>query len=529
MSGPNPSLARDLAATRSTLLRGMATPQGGYASATNLSTEPETDICIIVEGCYPYIPGGVSGWIDWLMRTQNDLSFSVVTLWPRPTTQPPRYQLPPNVKSFSHLYLQDFGDRPVTKAAIPPEADALADALGDYMMHGSLAQLQAVMEQLDKVKRTLPLAVMFNSPVAWQIVRRMYARTMPYSSFLDFFWAWRALLGGLFATLEFPLPRARVYHTISTGYAGLLAARAGLETGRPALLTEHGIYTNERRIELLMADWLADTVDKGHALDDPRLDLRDLWIRSFEAYARTCYEGCTDVVTLYEDNQRAQRILGAPEQRLSVIANGIDVGKFGRVPLVADTERPTMCLIGRVVPIKDVKSFITAASLLKQRIPDLRALILGPTDEDEVYNAECVALVETLGCGDCVEFTGTVNILDYMPKVHVAVLTSLSESQPLVILEAGAAGIPFVATNVGSCREIIEGRADEQPPLGPGGIVCDLVSPSQIADAVGLLLLDKAKRRAYGEALRARVRQTYTSQQAVDAYQGLYRRLIDAA
>jgi polysaccharide biosynthesis protein PelF len=365
--------------------------------------------------------------------------------------------------------------------------------------------------QLEQVKRTLPLAVMFNSPVAWQIVRRMYARMMPYSSFLDFFWAWRALLGGLFATLEFPLPRARVYHTISTGYAGLLAARAGLETGRPALLTEHGIYTNERRIELLMADWVADTVDKGHALDDPRLDLR-----------------CSDVVTLYEDNQRAQRILGAPEQRLSVIANGIDVAKFGRVPLVSDTERPTMCLIGRVVPIKDVKSFITAASILKARIPDLRALILGPTDEDKEYNAECVALVETLGCGDCVEFTGTVNILDYMPKVHVAVLTSLSESQPLVILEAGAAGIPFVATNVGSCREIIEGRADERPPLGPGGIVTDLVSPAQIADAVGELLLDKAKRRAYGEALRARVRQTYTSQQAVDAYQVLYRRLINA-
>ena len=97
-----------------------------------------------------------------------------------------------------------------------------------------------------------------------------------------------------------------------------------------------------------------------------------------------------------------------------------------------------------------------------------------------------------------------------------------------MILEAGAAGIPFVATNVGSCREIIEGRADEQPPLGPGGIVTDLVSPSQIADAVGELLLDKVKRRAYGEALRARVRQTYTSQQAVDAYQVLYRRLIEA-
>jgi polysaccharide biosynthesis protein PelF len=509
-------------------LRPRTSPDAAVSPLSLASSEPETDVCIIVEGCYPYIPGGVSGWIDWLMRTQNDLSFSVVTLWPRPTTQPPRYQLPPNVKSFRHLYLQDFGERPVTRSAIPVETDALADALAEYLMHGSLVQLQAVMVQLQHVKRTMPLAVMFNSPVAWQIVRRMYGRTMPYSSFLDFFWAWRALLGGLFATLEFPLPRARVYHTISTGYAGLLAARAGLETGRPALLTEHGIYTNERRIELLMADWVADTVDKGHALDDPRLDLRDLWIRAFEAYARTCYEGCSDVVTLYADNQRAQRILGAPEQRLSVIANGIDVARFGRVPLAPDTEPPTMGLIGRVVPIKDVKSFITAAALLRDRVPGLRAMILGPRDEDKEYDAECSALVETLGVQDVVVFTGTVNVLDYLPKIHVAVLTSLSESQPLVVLEAGAAGIPFVSTNVGSCREIIEGRADEQPPLGPGGIVTDLVSPAQIADAVGTLLLNKDKRRAYGEALRARVRQTYTSQQAVDAYQVLYRRLIEA-
>ena len=58
----------------------------------------ETDVCIIVEGCYPYVPGGVSGWIDWLIRSQTETSFSVVALWPKPTSQPPRYALPPNVR-----------------------------------------------------------------------------------------------------------------------------------------------------------------------------------------------------------------------------------------------------------------------------------------------------------------------------------------------------------------------------------------------------------------------------------------------
>ena len=488
-----------------------------------------SDVCIIVEGCYPYVAGGVSGWIDWLIRTQPDTTFSIVTLWPRPTDQPPRYQLPVNVVSFDHLYLQDFGARPVIRHRMPPNADAFADALSDFMTIGGAGSLSAVMAEFHALRGTVAPQVMFNSPVAWTIVRRMYDRTMPYSSFLDFFWAWRALLGGLFATLEFKLPPARVYHTISTGYAGVLAARAAIETGRPALLTEHGIYTNERRIELLMADWVADTVDKGHALRDPRLDLRDLWIQTFEAYARTCYESCQDVVTLYKDNQRAQRMMGAADTQLSVIANGIDLARFAGIKAPGADAAPTMALIGRVVPIKDVKSFITAAGLLAAKVPGLRALVLGPTDEDKAYFAECEALVRDLGLEGVVTFTGPVNILDFMPQIHVCVLTSLSESQPLVILEAGAAGIPFVATNVGSCREIIEGRADESPPMGPGGIVTDLVAPDQIAAAVGALLLDPARRRSCGEALRRRVAETYTSEQAVTAYRALYGRLVATA
>ncbi len=187
-----------------------------------------------------------------------------------------------------------------------------------------------------------------------------------------------------------------------------------------------------------------------------------------------------------------------------------------------------MALIGRVVPIKDVKTFITAAGLLRETIPELEALVLGPLDEDPEYAASCRALVTELGLDGCVTFTGTVNILDYLSRIHVVALTSLSESQPLVVLEAGAAGIPFVATNVGSCREILEGRADETPALGPGGIVTNLVAPGEIAAAMGEFLASDDMRRRYGEALRERVRRYYTSEQAANSYRDLYRRLIEA-
>ncbi|MDX2157312.1 MAG: GT4 family glycosyltransferase PelF [Hyphomicrobiaceae bacterium] len=492
------------------------------------TTGRETDVCILVEGCYPYVPGGVSGWIDWLIRSQTGTSFQIVALWPKPTTQPPRYALPPNVVALHHLYLQDFGAEPVKRLRLPDGLDELAAALGELMGRGGRGALARVDQAVRRTRGRLPLPVLFNSPVAWEIARQGYGADMPYGSFLHYFWAWRALLGGLLATLEFPLPKARVYHTISTGYAGVLAARAALETGRPTLLTEHGIYTNERRIELLMADWVADTVDKGHAIDDPRFDLRDMWVRAFEAYARTCYECVTEVITLYEDNQRAQRLLGAPLQSLRVVANGIDLKRFAGLRQAGDRDRPTVALIGRVVPIKDVKTFISAAALLRTRIPDVHALILGPTDEDADYFDECAALVASLGLEGTVEFTGTVNIVEYMSRIHVVALTSLSESQPLVILEAGAAGIPFVATNVGSCREILEGRPDETPALGPGGIVTGLVAPGEVAAALESLLTDHARRRRYGDTLRERVKRVYTAEKAADAYRGLYRQYIEA-
>src|SRR5262252_10339580 len=165
---------------------------------------------------------------------------------------------------------------------------------------------------------------LLESREAFETVRGMYATLMPQASFLQFYWAWRALCGGLFATLKLELPDTRIYHAVSTGYAGLLAARAAVETGRPALVTEHGIYTNERRIEILQADWIVDTVDKGFSIHDPRRDLRDFWTRAFESYARACYQACAEVITLHGANQPAQTLHGAETPRMKIIPNGVD-------------------------------------------------------------------------------------------------------------------------------------------------------------------------------------------------------------
>ena len=157
------------------------------------------------------------------------------------------------------------------------------------------------------------------------------------------------------------------------------------------------------------------------------------------------------------------------------------------------------------MPIKDIKTYLQAIHLLRGQFPDLNALVLGPTDEQPEYYEACKAMVAELGLSDTCASPARSTSPNF-PRIHVNVLTSLSESQPLSVLEAGAAGIPTVATNVGACREMLEGRRDEQPALGDGGILTDVASPEQTAEAIGALLRDP-ERRAPG-ANDAAARQT---------------------
>jgi polysaccharide biosynthesis protein PelF len=486
---------------------------------------PEVDVCLIVEGCYPYVSGGVSAWIDWMLRTQPELSFCAVALVADGAQRVAKYPKRDNLHSVVDLQLKRPTPTPpvgISRRLAGTDA-AIADALIALLRGGGVAEFAKINAIVNRPGASVPFGHLVSSQLAWNIACRMYDQVMPHASFLHFYWAWQALTGGMFAVLKFPLPRARAYHTISTGYAGLLAARATIETGRPSIITEHGIYTNERRIEILMADWIADTVNKGVGLTDDRIDLRDLWIKTFDAYALTCYQAMGTITTLYRENQSMQINLGAPRERLRVIANGIEVEQFEKLPLAGTDVRATMALIGRVVPIKDIKTFIMAAGQARAQVPDLRAIVMGPFEEDRAYYEECVALVAELELEQCIEFTGPVKITEYLPKVHVVVLTSLSEAQPLVLLEAGAAGIPCVTTDVGSCREILEGAAEESPHLGQGGYVTHLVAPDEIGAQVAKLLNDEPLRRQLGENLRTRVRTYYASAMARDAYSALYR------
>lgn len=501
-----------------------------------MNDERCADICLVVEGCYPYVAGGVSSWLDWLIREQRNRSFAVLAITADESIREFKFELPENVVDFRVLPLNPRKTRLRTGS---PKIDGLAygAALARLWANGDAEAFDKLCELVaTPVHRGFPAilnqavcpdyADLTSSEPAWKAIEICANELAPHASFSDFFWAWRTLVGGMASVLTLPIPPARIYHAISTGYAGLFAVRAARETGARAAITEHGIYTNERRIDLVMANWLGDHVHKGFTLNDSRLDTRDLWIAMFESFAKVAYTRADRITTLYSANQTFQRALGAPEHRLSVIPNGIALQKFDEMKRPSTHPRPVVGLIGRVVPIKDIEACIRAAGVIRDAIPDVEVLIIGPTDEDPGYFEACKRRVSELKLENTVRFMGRMNIFEILASLDVMLLTSISEAQPLVLLEAGAARIPCVATDVGSCREIIEGPEGETPALGRGGFIVPPMDSDALGAAVIRLLSDETLRTACGEALRTRVERSFTSHASSSAYAALYEELV---
>lgn len=486
----------------------------------------KADICLILEGTYPYVEGGVSTWTHELIKAQPDKTFHILSILPQEGEVSRKYELPSNVVKHTDLRLQELPNRAIRNARSLAALKAPLNNLTIRQAH--LKDLEHVMGFLSQFVGRPGQYELLDSEDAWELMEEMYEAGFSESSFLDYFWSWRAITGGLYSVLLAKLPDAGAYHALSTGYAGLLAARAKLETGRPVIITEHGIYTNERRIELASAEWLEENFSRSLTIDETRRSLRDLWMETFTNYSRIAYEAADEVITLFEGNQKAQLADGASPEKLKVIPNGVDVEFLSSIKRTKH-ERPVIALIGRVVPIKDVKGFIRVCAMLREHLPDLRALIMGSQEEDEAYALECEEMVRHLSLEETVEFTGQVSIDKYLPEIDVVVNTSISEAQPLVLLEAGACGVPCVATNVGACPELILGGSAEDRALGAGGVIVPLSNPAATADAVYALLTDREYYKECSESARKRVNTYYTKAQQQAAYQALYDAWLDSA
>jgi glycosyltransferase involved in cell wall biosynthesis len=498
----------------------------------------DADVCLLLEGTFPFVRGGVSSWVNEMLRAYPHTRFAVVFIGSREEDyRGAAYALPDNVVHFEAHYLYEAAASVEHKpsevagdaAAFAQSArlhDALRGASGD-----SAAALMAQMVPTLGAHGALNEEQFSTSRAAWDFIVDQYERYCTDPSFTDYFWTVRIMHKPLWqlANIAAQLPPARVYHTVSTGYAGFLGTLLHYRSGRPLLVSEHGIYTKERKIDLLQSQWIRD--NRGaFERDISRISyFRELWVRFFEALGRLAYDAAAEIVALYEANRLRQIADGAPAAKTRSIPNGVDVDALA--PLVAQrTQGPrrVVALIGRVVPIKDIKTFIRAMFVASRSMPDIEGWIVGPEEEDPAYALECRALVESLGLAACVKFLGFQRIDAVLPKVDLIALTSISEALPLVVLEGFAAGVPSVTTDVGSCRQLIEGFSDDDRAFGSAGAIVPIADPAKFAQAALALLNDDARWRAAQQAGLARVRRYYTKAQMTHSYETLYTQLAAA-
>ncbi|MDY0328965.1 MAG: GT4 family glycosyltransferase PelF [Thiomonas sp.] len=497
-------------------------PEGREAPA-------EIDVMLLLEGTYPYVSGGVSSWVHQIVSGFPHLRFHLVFLGSREEDYgKPRYQMPPNVVGLTHHYL--FSD-----AVLPPAREERGDAataelvenLHDLIRDGkdAASRAEVLRQTLQAMQHKLDLHYFLHSHQSWAYLTEQYQLRCTDPSFVDYFWTVRTMHTPIWtlATLARELPRARVYHTVSTGYAGYLGAVLARLHDKPLVLSEHGIYTKERRIDLFSANWISDNTPVLERTAGEAGYFRQLWIRLFESLGRMCYDAADPVIALYEANRQRQIADGANPITTCCIANGINVPPFASTRALRPPEPPqVMCLIGRVVPIKDIKTFIRAVRVASNRLPGLEGWIAGPEDENPEYARECRELAASLQLGDTLKFLGFQRLTELMPRIGLVVLSSISEALPLVLLEGYAGGVPAVTTDVGSCRQLIYGLGAEDEALGASGAVVGIADAQALGEACAELLGDTDLWRAASAAGIARVERYYTQPMMFDNYRAVY-------
>ena len=463
-------------------------------------------ICIIAEGCYPYVVGGVSGWVHSIIQTFPKQEFILLTIIAsRELSGKFAYELPENVTEVYELYLEDADWGSVNKRHKTRLNREEYHALRSLILNHEVEwdRMFDFFQNHDLSINDLLMGEDF-----YHAVLDCYNLQYPDIVFSDFLWTMRSMYLPLFLAMSMEVPQADVYHAVATGYAGILGSMGKHLHNGQLILSEHGIYTREREEELIKAQWVQRLYKK-------------IWIQQFKKMSQVAYDKADLVTSLYQHARELQVELGCPKEKTMVTPNGINYRRLEKLSGVPP-EQAGYIHVGavlRVAPIKDVKTMIQAFSYAKKRCPRLKLWIMGPYEEDPEYAAECFKMVETMGLLD-LEFTGRIQITDYLGWMDMTILTSISEGQPLTILESFAAHVPVIATDVGNCRGLLYGEDDE---FGRAGILTQIMNIEEIANAMVYLAENPEERRQMADAGYQRLLRKYKIEDMKKTYAGIYR------
>ncbi len=293
-------------------------------------------------------------------------------------------------------------------------------------------------------------------------------------------------------------------------------------------------FLRERRVDLICthgyrADVLAMLAARGQhtpVASFLRGWTKESWrVRAFEALNRALLPLSARVVCLSET--QARRLCGrrSLRNRVRVVVNAIEIRPpsseermSARREILARFNLPGDSLVvasaGRLSPEKGVIHFVRAIPTIAKLHPDARFLVFG----DGALRRELESVARELCPGGVVCFSGHVpEFPQLLHGIDVLLNPSLSEEMPNVVLEAMAAGVPVVATEVGGVAEI----------AGPHGLILvPPADPEAISHAITELLSSLSQAQELGQAGQQRVREAFSPERQRRQLRALYEEIL---
>lgn len=315
-----------------------------------------------------------------------------------------------------------------------------------------------VRERMFRVGRHLPLAVV--APTPWFPMQRLLSRLKPgfrpgaplfeqqsghdvwFPRFLSVPGALKRLDGLLMAWGAWPrlraLKRAGRLDIIDAhfGYPdGFAATLLGRWLGVPVCITLRGTEARHARDAQLVVP------------------------------LRKALQGADHVFAVSSSLAQVAVGLGAPDERVQVVGNGVDLAKFAPQPRAAARQRlgipngvPVLVTVGGLVERKGFHRVMACLPELRKQFPGLVYLVVGGPSPEGDWTERLHTLALDLGLQDAVRFLGplpTTALSEVLSAANVFVLSTRNEGWANVLLEAMACGLPVVATDVGGNAEVV--------------------------------------------------------------------------
>jgi glycosyltransferase involved in cell wall biosynthesis len=197
------------------------------------------------------------------------------------------------------------------------------------------------------------------------------------------------------------------------------------------------------------------------------------------------------------------------------LPNGIDIESIAIRAARAREKRaagpPVVGMVARLDAIKDHDTLLSAFRLLRLQIPEAELWIVG----DGALRSSLEQRARRYGIGESSRFLGNrTDIPELLGQMDVyAFSTTRDEGFGIALIEAMAAGVPIVATDVPACREVL---AD-----GEGGILVPPANPTLLARAIAEVLQDQVRRSNILQAAHVRVRREYSIEECAGRWETL--------